>query len=60
MCCIFLMLFLLAWLHLQVLLLWGAHVNVQRVTQTAWSRYLLKYTLKVCTCFHVSMLHSIT
>ena len=32
---------------LQVLLVWGAHINLQLVTQTAWSNYLLKYTLKV-------------
>lgn len=31
----------------QVLLVWRAHMNLQLVTQTAWSRYLLKYTLKV-------------
>lgn len=29
------------------LLVWRAHMNLQLVTQTAWSRYLLKDTLKV-------------
>jgi hypothetical protein len=30
-----------------VLMTWGAHMNIQRVTSAAWSYYLLKYTLKV-------------
>eukprot|EP00951_Prasinocladus_malaysianus_P048892 scaffold663445_cov75-Prasinocladus_malaysianus.AAC.1 len=29
-----------------LLLLWGAHCNVQLVTNAAFSRYLLKYALK--------------
>jgi hypothetical protein len=33
--------------HPMVLLLWGAHTNVQRVTHSAWSYYLFKYALKV-------------
>jgi hypothetical protein len=32
--------------HPAVLLAWGAHVNVQVVTDTAWSYYLLKYAAK--------------
>lgn len=32
--------------HPSVLLLWGAHMNLQRVTSDAWSHYLLKYALK--------------
>jgi hypothetical protein len=32
--------------HPSVLLLWGAHMNLQRVTNSAWSHYLLKYALK--------------
>jgi len=32
--------------HPAVLLLWKAHMNVQLVTQQAWSFYLLKYALK--------------
>lgn len=32
--------------HPAVLLAWGAHVNVQVVTDTAWSFYLLKYAAK--------------
>lgn len=29
-----------------MLLLWGAHCNVQVVTNQAWSKYFLKYTMK--------------
>jgi hypothetical protein len=29
--------------HPAVLLAWGAHVNIQRVTNTSWSFYILKY-----------------
>lgn len=32
--------------HPAVLLAWGAHMNVQVVTDTAWSYYLLKYAAK--------------
>lgn len=32
--------------HPTILLLWGAHMNLQRVTNAAWSAYLLKYALK--------------
>lgn len=32
--------------HPTVMLHWGAHCNVQRVTNKAWSQYLLKYALK--------------
>jgi hypothetical protein len=32
--------------HPLILLLWGAHVNIQRVTSDAWSHYLLKYAMK--------------
>jgi hypothetical protein len=32
--------------HPTLLLLWGAHMNLQLVTNTAWSKYLLKYSLK--------------
>ena len=32
--------------HPTILLLWGAHMNLQRVTQTAWSFYMLKYAMK--------------
>lgn len=32
--------------HPAVLLLWGAHINVQRVTNAAWSAYMLKYAMK--------------
>lgn len=31
----------------ELLLLWGSHCNVQRVTNASWSLYLLKYTLKI-------------
>ncbi len=31
----------------QILLAWGAHMNLQRITPGAWSFYLLKYQLKV-------------
>ncbi len=33
--------------HPTILLLWGAHMNLQRITNHAWSFYLLKYSLKV-------------
>lgn len=32
--------------HPAILLLWAAHMNLQRVTNTAWSHYLMKYTMK--------------
>ncbi|DBA91865.1 TPA: hypothetical protein ACH3X1_015999 [Trebouxia sp. C0004] len=32
--------------HPNVLLLWGAHMNLQRITQSAWSFYVLKYSMK--------------
>jgi hypothetical protein len=32
--------------HPAVLLAWGAHMNLQAVTDTAWSYYLLKYAAK--------------
>ena len=32
--------------HPVILLLWGAHMNLQRITQTAWSFYVLKYAMK--------------
>jgi hypothetical protein len=31
---------------LETLLLWGGHVNIQRVTNDAWSNCLLKFTMK--------------
>ena len=45
--------------HPLVALFWGAHTNIQRITSSAWSIYLLKYAVKVsalgcspelCTC----------
>ncbi|MCO5577392.1 hypothetical protein L7F22_031224 [Adiantum nelumboides] len=32
--------------HPTILLLWGAHMNIQRVTNSSMSYYLLKYTMK--------------
>ncbi|PNH12316.1 ATP-dependent DNA helicase PIF1 [Tetrabaena socialis] len=32
--------------HPTIALLWGAHINLQRVTSSNWSFYLLKYALK--------------
>jgi len=32
--------------HPTFLLLWNAHMNVQRITHQAWSLYILKYALK--------------
>ena len=32
--------------HAIILLLWGAHINLQRVNTTYWSYYLLKYAMK--------------
>jgi hypothetical protein len=32
--------------HPSILLLWNAHMNLQRVTNEAWSFYILKYALK--------------
>jgi ATP-dependent exoDNAse (exonuclease V) alpha subunit len=32
--------------HPDVLLLWEAHMNLQRITHSAWSFYVLKYALK--------------
>ncbi len=28
------------------LILWGAHMNIQRITSSYWSYYLLKYAMK--------------
>ncbi len=33
--------------HPTVALLWGAHINLQRVTSSDWSFYVLKYAMKV-------------
>ena len=33
--------------HPVVLSVWGAHVNLQRVTNTSWSWYVLKYAAKM-------------
>ena len=33
--------------HPVVAYLWGAHTNIQVVTNAAWSFYMLKYALKV-------------
>eukprot|EP00882_Tetradesmus_deserticola_P001750 GHRQ01001880.1.p1 GENE.GHRQ01001880.1~~GHRQ01001880.1.p1 ORF type:complete len:1314 (+),score=134.67 GHRQ01001880.1:549-3944(+) len=32
--------------HPTLLLMWGSHMNLQRVTNAAWTAYLLKYALK--------------
>ena len=32
--------------HPTALFVWGAHINIQMVTASAWSRYVLKYTTK--------------
>lgn len=32
--------------HAIILLLWGAHCNVLRITTTCWSYHILKYTIK--------------
>lgn len=34
--------------HPLVLLHWNAHMNIQLVTNVAWSKYMLKYSMKVC------------
>lgn len=36
--------------HPLVLLYWNAHMNIQRITASAWSFYLLKYACKVRAC----------
>lgn len=36
--------------HPTALLLWNAHLNVQVITDVAWSRYVLKYSLKCEPC----------
>jgi hypothetical protein len=33
--------------HPIILLLWQAHMNIQRITATQWSFYILKYTTKI-------------
>ena len=33
--------------HPSIALLWGAHTNMQRITNDAWSYYILKYAMKV-------------
>jgi hypothetical protein len=32
--------------HATLLLLWEAHINIQRITSSYWTYYLLKYTMK--------------
>ena len=32
--------------HPAVLLLWNAHMNIQRITDASWSLYILKYTVR--------------
>jgi hypothetical protein len=32
--------------HPLVMLLWGAHCNIQKITSTSWSFYVLKYAMK--------------
>ncbi len=32
--------------HYTTLILWGAHMNIQRITSSYWSYYLLKYAMK--------------
>ena len=39
--------------HPVILLLWGAHMNLQRITQTAWSFYVLKYAMKAEPTCHL-------
>lgn len=39
--------------HPVVLLLWKAHMNLQRITQTAWSFYVLKYAMKAEPAGHL-------
>ncbi|KAG2496073.1 hypothetical protein HYH03_005992 [Edaphochlamys debaryana] len=36
--------------HPTVALLWGAHMNIQRITSTDWSFYVLEYALKAEPC----------
>jgi hypothetical protein len=31
--------------HCTTLILWGAHMNIQQITSSYWSYYLLKYVL---------------
>lgn len=33
--------------HPIVAILWGAHMNIQRINSAAWSFYVLKYAMKV-------------
>ena len=37
--------------HPVVAYLWGAHTNIQVVTNAAWSFYMLKYALKVSLAY---------
>jgi hypothetical protein len=32
--------------HCIALILWGAHMNIQQITSSYWSYYLLKYAMK--------------
>ncbi len=32
--------------HCTTLILWGAHMNIQQITSSYWSYYLLKYVMK--------------
>jgi hypothetical protein len=41
--------------HPTVLLLWEGHMNLQRVTNAAWSTYLLKYALKCEPTGHLNL-----
>ena len=41
--------------HPAVLLLWNGHMNLQRITDSAWSFYVLKYTTKCEPTGHLSL-----
>lgn len=41
--------------HPTVLLLWGAHMNLQKITQTSWSLYVLKYAMKCEPAGHLTV-----
>ena len=42
--------------HPLVALFWGAHTNIQRITASAWSVYLLKYAVKVSNLHRLLLL----
>ncbi len=45
--------------HPKVLLMWGAHMNIQRITNSAWSFYLCTEAGAIVRCARVQLFYSL-